>query len=518
MAKKTFVQNNNNLAIAYYRYSSRSQNDASIAQQREMAHKYADEHDLQIIAEYDDKAESGLNDDRENFNIMLSEVSKLKPSVLILWKTDRLSRDRITLALAKSRIRESGCSIRCVAEAIPDENENDSIIIEGLMDAMAEYYSVQLSTNIRRGIKYNADRCLYNGTKMLGYKKGEDNRYTIDEDTAPIVLRIFNDYIAGKKMAQIARELNFEGLKSAYGNDFGVNGLRSILKNRAYIGEYRLSGVVVPGGMPALITEEQFNQAQKMFALNKRKRIVNNNADAPRFWLTGKLYCGECGESMHGSSGTSKTGKTHYYYKCQGHKKHICDLKDVKKDWIEDAVERILDDFLSDSEWLATIAVDVAAYNKKRHSDDTFLKSLQKSLKDNETALKNMLKAIEQGILTETTKDRLLELEAQNKALKEAIECEKAKLSVNNDDCSIEKYFSFYAHADLKDEETRNFLLEYIIDKIYLYKDKILITCYYSDDNKTIPLSELEEELAFMGRKRGSTCSCFAPPKLIHLL
>ena len=94
-------------------------------------------------------------------------MSKLKPSVLILWKTDRLSRDMVTLVVAKRTIREAGCAIRCVAEAIPDENHSDSIIIEGVLDAFAEYYSVQLTTNIRRGIKYNANNCRYNGSKMV---------------------------------------------------------------------------------------------------------------------------------------------------------------------------------------------------------------------------------------------------------------------------------------------------------------------------------------------------------------
>ena len=88
--KKSFVQNNNNYAITYYRFSSHAQNEASIDQQRERAQEYADAHDLKIIKEYSDAAISGKRDDRPGFQLMLAEIKKLKPSTLILWKTDRL--------------------------------------------------------------------------------------------------------------------------------------------------------------------------------------------------------------------------------------------------------------------------------------------------------------------------------------------------------------------------------------------------------------------------------------------
>ena len=67
------MQNNNNYAIAYYRYSSHSQNEASIEQQKEQAHLYAEKHGLTIIKEYEDKAISGTTDERPAFQQMLSD-------------------------------------------------------------------------------------------------------------------------------------------------------------------------------------------------------------------------------------------------------------------------------------------------------------------------------------------------------------------------------------------------------------------------------------------------------------
>ena len=94
MAKqKRFIPNNNNLAIAYYRYSSHAQNETSIDQQRDAAQKYADAHGLKIVKEYADEALSGTSDDRPQFQLMISEVARMKPAALIVWKTDRIARN-----------------------------------------------------------------------------------------------------------------------------------------------------------------------------------------------------------------------------------------------------------------------------------------------------------------------------------------------------------------------------------------------------------------------------------------
>lgn len=137
--KKRFAPNDNNLAIAYYRFSSHSQNDASIDQQRELAHEWADAHGFKIVQEYEDAAISGTTDARPGFQQMLSEVAKIRPHTLIMWKTDRLGRDKYVLAMAKKKIRDAGCEIHLLAEHIPTEGP-EGVLIEGLMEAMAEYY------------------------------------------------------------------------------------------------------------------------------------------------------------------------------------------------------------------------------------------------------------------------------------------------------------------------------------------------------------------------------------------
>lgn len=269
--KKKFEPNDNNLAIAYYRFSSHSQNDASIDQQRELAHEWADAHGFKIVQEYEDVAISGTTDARPGFQQMLSEVTKIRPHTLIMWNTDRLGRDKHVLAMAKKKIHDAGCEIHLLAEHIPTEGSED-VLIEGLMEAMAEYYSRQLSQNIQRGMDYNAQHALYNGHKLFGY--GVDKatkKYVVDPDTAPFVQRTFADYAVGKPMKVIADELNEQGLRTTRGAKFSAKTLNKTLQNRAYIGEYRHEDFVVEGGMPALVDEVTFDMVQKKFAENKRR-------------------------------------------------------------------------------------------------------------------------------------------------------------------------------------------------------------------------------------------------------
>lgn len=264
--KKRFAPNDNNLAIAYYRFSSHSQNDASIDQQRELAHEWADAHGFKIVQEYEDAAISGTTDARPGFQQMLSEVAKIRPHTLIMWKTDRLGRDKYVLAMAKKKIRDAGCEIHLLAENIPTEGP-EGALIEGLMEAMAEYYSRQLSQNIQRGMDYNAQHALYNGHKLFGYDVDRSTKkYIPDPNTAPFVQWAFREYASGKPLKTIAEEMNAQGLRTPRNAKFSVNMLNKMLKNRAYIGEYHHGDIVVEGGMPVLVDKATFDHAQRRFA------------------------------------------------------------------------------------------------------------------------------------------------------------------------------------------------------------------------------------------------------------
>ena len=518
---KTFKQNDNNIAITYYRYSSHAQNEASIDQQRELARKYADEHGLYIIKEYADEALTGTTDERPQYQLMIREIAKIKPSTLIVYKIDRLGRNQFELASIRYKLRELGVQIYKLYEPNLDPNDPMSSLMDSICDGMAEYYSMNLRQNVMRGMNYNATHCLWNGVKTLGYKKGPNKSIVIDDEIAPVILRIFNKYADGMPLTELANELNSQGIRTSLDKQFTVNGLRSILKNRAYIGEYHYGNVVVPDGMPVIVPKSLFKAVQDRFESNKHVRsqtAVNGEYEAlePRFWLTGKLYCGYCKETMQGISGTSHTGAKHYYYACKNHRKHKCDLKNIRKELLEDAVVEIIKNFLADSELLASLAVDVSDYCAQAYHDDSYLKSLQAELKKAEKEVNNLVNAVKSGLLSEAIAEALSQAEEKKKGLISAIADEEVKLKLAFDNSSIQKYFEMYKHADFSDDTVRNTLLDYFIDKIYVFEDKLIIDWFISDDRIEVDISEFiekysEYESETQSMAVGSTKTCSGP-------
>lgn len=490
-----FVQNPGSNAICYYRYSSDAQRDVSIVQQKDAAHEYAEHHGYHIIKEYDDPAYSGTRDDRPAFQLMLYEVEKLRPAYLIIWKTDRLSRDRIDAVMAKKRLRECGVKIVYVAESIPDDDEATQILMESIYEAMAASFIVSHRKNVVRGMTYNAENAFYNGVKMLGYVGEVDHKYEIDQATAPTVRRIFKEYTEGVPMQKICDSLNNAGQKTVRGNRFTVNSLRNILVNRAYIGEYKFGKTLIPDGMPRLIDDETFQKAQAKLEANKRGgkgaiKKLHPEIEIEDYWLTGKICCGLCGGTMQGVSGTSRSGNLYYYYSCINYRKHTCTLKYQRKELMEKIVLYILDDLINDPALRIIIAEKCYAYHQAQNDDNgAYEASIRAQLKDVEGKLNNLVKAIEAGIFNSTTAERMNVLENQKSMLNDALLAEqnrkKCDLTLN----TIVKFLSSLV-GDINNPDTRRRLLEFFIDKIYVYPDKMVLTFYYTDDRRELPFEE----------------------------
>lgn len=492
---RRFEPNPGNSAIAYYRYSSDAQRDASIDQQREAAQQYAAAHGLHIVREYEDHAISGTRDDREQYNLMLYEVEALKPAALILWKTDRLSRDKYDIVLAKKRLRECGVKIHYVAESIPDDDDGSSILIESIFEAMAVSHSVALSRNVRRGLSYNAERGLYNGIRMLGYRGEPDKPYEIDLDTAPIVQRIYQAYADGTPMMQICRDLDAQGIKSIHGNAMTVNSLRRILTNRAYIGEYSYSGHVIPNGMPRIIDDDLFERVQARLEDNKRggkgaRRKIDQEADIADYWLSGHIYCGVCGETMQGISGTGKSGKRHYYYSCKGHRQHQCTARNRPKDALEAAVTYILDQIVRDPSYRLEIANKCYKRYKRDHDEGgVYIDAINAKIKDAETKISNIMKAIEAGIMTETTGERLKALEIERSNLRDALQAEQTRQSIQLTEADILRYLDKMG-GDAYDPDNRVRLLDEYVEQVIVTDDELAVVLRYTADRRAVSISD----------------------------
>ena len=335
-------------AVAYARYSSAGQRDVSIEQQLADIRAYAKREGYTLVHEYADHARSGFKNAkaRTAFQSMIAAAETGSFDTILAWKVDRFGRNREDAAIYKGKLRRFGVRILYAMEPIPEGSAG--VLLEGMLEATAEWYSRQLSENVLRGMADNARRCLYNGTHTLGYTSGPDGRYAVQPEEAAVVRDIFRLYRSGWSAARIAADLNARGLTTFRGNKFRPQGILQILSNERYTGVYIWGSVRTPGGMPAIITPQEFEEAQRM----KKKTARHVEQGAVDYFLTGKAFCGLCGASMVGDSGTSKTGVRHHYYSCY-HRKHdkACTKKSIPKDYLEQAViSFVLDHVLSDDE------------------------------------------------------------------------------------------------------------------------------------------------------------------------
>ena len=240
-------------AVAYARYSSAGQRDVSIEQQLADIRAFAKRSGFTIIHEYADHAKSGFKNSsaRTAFHSMLASADSGTFDSIICWKVDRFGRNREESALFKGRLRRFGVKVLYAMEPIPEGSAG--VLLEGMLEATAEWYSRQLSENVTRGMVDNAHRCMYNGTRILGYTRGPDGRYALNPAEAGVVRNIFDLYCSGTSAANICRQLNAQSVKTSRGCAFNPESLLRIISNERYTGVYIWKDIRVPDGMPAII-------------------------------------------------------------------------------------------------------------------------------------------------------------------------------------------------------------------------------------------------------------------------
>ena len=477
-----YKRNQNKLAIVYARYSSHSQNEASIEQQLEMARQYAKEHDLVIVKEYYDKAQSGRKDDRPNLNLMLSEVTKIKPSTLILYKGDRLARDRTIAVISKHTLKKAGCFPVYITEDVDTETPEGKLL-EGLLEVVASFYVDQSKVNVERGMQSNARLCQSNGSKKYGYRTDKATKqYVIEELEANIVQEIYTRYDKGEKPKDIADDLNSRGIRTLQGKPWRVDSVAKILRNPSYKGVYKWRDHEIEGGMPRIIDDDLWERVEKRRLANKRhKRQEGKHAD---YWLVPKLHCAECGGLMSGAYGKSGgNNKQYYYYRCTNKE---CSTGNISKERLEKATLKILGSILSEAGNIAELAARAYAQFKKESSNKEFYASLSAKRKEVESQINNLMEAIKSGIITDQIKEEMFKLEDERDGLNEALALEEAKLALCNSEESIQEYINKYIYANLENlEELKEVFNWFVVDMAY-GNDTLAARCRYMDETEWI--------------------------------
>ena len=476
-------------AVIYARYSSDSQREASIEGQLRDCKDYAEKNGITVVGTYIDRAYSAKTDDRPDFQRMIKDSAKKIFDVVLVWKLDRFARNRFDAVNYKYQLEKNG--VHLVSAMEPISQGPEGIMVESMLIGMAEYYSAELALKVARGERENALQCKYNGGVVpLGFTIGKEDRlYHIDPETAPIVQEIFSRYADGEPAEKIAASLNERGLRTRTGKPFVKNSFFQIFRNRRYIGEYRYKDIVTPGGIPAIVDQDLFDRVQQRFEQNKIAHGRPAKEDVS-YLLTTKLFCGKCGTLMGGESGTSHMGNTYYYYKCGNAKRHgkaHCDLKAIRKEPLERFVVDTAIKVIFNDEIIERL-IDLVM--EAQQKENTRLPVLKDQLRDTEKRLANLLEAIEQGILTPTTKQRLDELEARKEALNTSILEEELKKPVLTREW-IRFWLEKFRKGDVGSTEHQRQIIDTFVNSVYVFDDRVVLNFNFTDDAKTVTREEV---------------------------
>ena len=472
-------------AVIYARYSSDNQREESIEGQLRECKEYAQRNGILILQSYIDRALSAKTDNRPEFQRMIRDSAKGLFDTVLVWKLDRFARNRYDSAHYKSQLRKNGVKVVSATESIADGPEG--IILESMLEGMAEYYSAELAQKVNRGMRENALKARSNGgTIPLGYRLDEEHRLKIDPLTAPVVREVFQRYADGENLRTIIRSLNERGIRTSRNYPFRHSSFNTMLKNRKYIGEYHYKDVVIPDAVPPIIPKELFERVQER--MKKNQHAPARAKAEEEYLLTTKLFCGHCGRLMIGESGKSHTGAIYRYYKCSGAKRKLgCRKKAVKKDWIECIAVQYTIQRVFQDELIAQIADKLV---ELQNTEDNTLPLLRKQLADTNRGIENMLNAIQQGILTNSTKERLEELEKLREDLKASIlqaELERPKYSRED----IIEWISRFKYGDPSNKEYQRQIIDIFLNSIYVFDDRLVFTYNYKNGTQTVSLADV---------------------------
>lgn len=493
--------------VIYARYSSHTQTEQSIEGQLETCYEYAKSHGHTAVGEYIDRAQSGTTDNRTEFQRMIADSDKHFFEAILVYQLDRFARNRYDSAINKAKLKKNGVRVISARENISDDASG--ILVEGVLESMAEYYSAELSQKIRRGMSINAEKHLSNGSNPgLGYYVDAERRFHIDSETAPIVREIFEMYASGKPAVEIIKDLNARQIKTSIGKQFNKNSLHRLLKNKRYIGYYIYKDTAVPDAMPRIMEDGLFERVQQRLALNKK--APSRARAKEEYLLTTKLFCGYCREMMVGYSGTSKTGIMYYYYICKNARKKKCKKKTVSKRAIEDKVIFECRKLLTDRNIEKIVEAVAAVCNAEYDSSAT--KRIKEEIRKVDRAIENLWEALEAGQAVDMITERIEKRKQEKEALQTQLSIEKGK-EVFFSAAQIKAFLYSLQKGNMPDESNRRGLINIFLRSVYLWDDKMTLVLNGGDKPITINdilLDEIEENNRKVVRSSEKSA---APPK-----
>lgn len=475
-----------NTVCAYIRVSTDDQIEYSPDAQLNAIIKYTKDNNLHLPNKYIfiDEGYSGRKAEKRPAFMKMISTAKSKPtpfSAILVHKFDRFARNREDSVVYKSLLKKE-CGIKVISITESIEDDKFSIILESMLEAMAEYYSLNLAEEVKKGMSEKAKKGEYQASAPLGYNNDKINKtLVINEAEAKIVKYIFDEFLKSTPMQQITKNLNNIGFKTKRGNKFERRTIEYILRNTVYIGyttwceegkrkrDYTKNAHIVKGNYPPIIDEETFKKAQiKINEYKEKYKPKQKPITEFKHYLSGIIKCSNCGSSL------SMGGK---YAQCIGYNHGKCTVSnylpiiEIEKIFIQEL------NFIS-AKNLENINLKIKSINKKNEQTNILNIELNKLNNKLERAKIAYLNGID--TLEEYKKNKEI-LENQIYNIKEKIEDynKEKKVDLNEFIKNIEKLKEVIINENLSNLEKIDFVKNCIEKIIYNKKNKTFEFYYY---------------------------------------
>ena len=526
-------------AVIYARFSSDNQRDESIDAQMRAIQEYARRNDILIVGEYVDRARSAMTDNRPEFLRMIADAKKETFDVVLVHKLDRFARNRQDSIGYRMELKRHNVSLVSVLEYLDDESP-ESLILESVLEAMAEYYSKNLAREVNKGMRENALKAMHTGgLPPLGYDVDPITRkLIINEAEAGAVRLIFQLFLEGNGYGSIANELGKRGYRSKKGKVFSHNALHDILLNEKYAGVYVFNKasskdidgkrnshsykdaeetIRIEGGVPAIISKEDFAAVQRKMASRKQVRAAHNAKEV--YLLSGKIFCGECGSAYLGNRKRSGRNKTlQVTYRCGGRKmKHNCLNKEIRREYIEAFVLEKLSEYVFDESLIPTLTQMYGEYATMRDADSIQKReTLKRSIAAVKKEIDNLL-LLAARVSSDALADKLNELEiakARQEAEYAAL-CEASKCPELTEEKVLEHFRKAQGLFVSGKLSTTKKLIELYVDKVIIFSDHVEAR-FIPQPDLMLPSSEEAGYISALAERRSTgvlSCGGQAKPR-----
>ncbi len=346
--------------------------------------------------------------------------------------------------------------------------------MESVLEGMAEYYSAELSQKVKRGVRESLKKGYYTGGQVTYGYKIENQKWLVNEELAKFVRQAFEEYSQGEKATEIANHLNEQGSRTTSGKKWNGNMIARMLHNSRYMGIEKFGGEIYTEVIPQII-EEKLWQVVNGMMVDFRRNYKKDKYDP--YFLTGKIFCGYCGESVIAEAGSSHMGTRYKYYKC--HTKKVkgksCQLRNYRKQELEQLIIDKTKQYILTPTKIEDIAHMVVDRFNEELTNNIVLKCLEKELRGINSKINSLVKNMEQGIVSVTIRETLYKLENDRADIQVKIAEEKSKIDKPLIFEDVKNFISLFASKDYDDVFERNEFFSRFIKKVILFNDKVIV-------------------------------------------